>query len=315
MVRTNNLVLGKSDAAIILLKESVKALSIKSDCNSRYVYLNPHRGGMIAVAEAARNVVCTGARPLAITNCLNFGNPYNPEVYWQFKETVRGIGEACRFLNTPVTGGNVSFYNEGPLNAVYPTPVIGMLGLIEDLEKATTAVFKGDGDAIILLGKTLGHIGGSEYLATIYGTVSGDAPDLDLIAEKAVHEVVLQSINEGLIKSAHDCSEGGLAVAVTEGCLLDPERLRGAEISPKNNGTRWDWTLFGEDQSRIVVTAEEACVESVLDMARELNVEASVIGQVRGSSLNIGGLIDLRCDTLSEKYFETLRNEMEELST
>jgi phosphoribosylformylglycinamidine synthase len=310
MVRTNNLGLTKADAAVIYLKKSLKAVSIKCDCNSRYVYLNPRRGGMIAVAEAARNVVCTGAKPLAITNCLNFGNPYDPEVYWQFKESVGGIGEACRFLDTPVAGGNVSFYNEGPLTAIYPTTVIGMLGIIEDLDQVTTASFKDDGDVVILLGKTLGHLGGSEYLATVHKIVGGDAPDLDLIVEKAVQQLVLQAINAGLIKSAHDCSEGGLAVAIAECCILDSQHMMGAEISIADTGTRIDCALFGEDQSRVVVTTAESRVESVLDMARVFDVEAKVIGHVGGDRLRINDLIDLQCSTLGEEYFEAIEREM-----
>ncbi|MEK9135687.1 MAG: AIR synthase related protein, partial [Bacteroidota bacterium] len=231
MVRTNNVVLGGEDSAVVVLKEGNKALSMKTDCNSRYVYLNPYRGGMIAVAEAARNVVCTGAEPLAITNCLNFGNPYKPEVYWQFREAVRGMGDACRALGTPVTGGNVSFYNESPVTSVYPTPVVGMLGLITDLAHVTTANFKDNGDVIVLLGRLGGHVGGSEYLSMHHGIVGGDAPSLDIAYEISVQQACLRAIRTGIIKSAHDCSEGGLAVAITESCIAGGQRMRGARIT------------------------------------------------------------------------------------
>src|SRR6266849_1011374 len=166
MVRTNTIIQYLGDAAVIRIKGSEKLLSITTDCNARYTYLNPRRGGSIAVAEAARNVVCTGAKPIAITNCLNFGNPYKPEVFWQFKETVAGIGEACRALETPVTGGNVSFYNENPNGAIFPTPVIGMLGIIDAFENITSIDFKDEGDLIILLGPYGRHLGGTEYLKT-----------------------------------------------------------------------------------------------------------------------------------------------------
>ena len=188
-VRTNTVILPGGDASVMRIKKTNKALSVKVDCNGKYVYLNPYRGGLIAVCESARNVACTGATPLAITNCLNFGNPYNPEVYYQFSEAVRGIGDACRKLNTPVTGGNVSFYNQSQDYAVYPTPVIGMLGLLDDVNKATTSHFKNTGDSICLLGNvSANEIGGSEYLELIHNQIKGDAPEINLDVEKRLQE-------------------------------------------------------------------------------------------------------------------------------
>ena len=306
MVRTNNVVLAGADAAVVLLKDTVKALAMKTDCNSRYVYLNPRRGGTIAVAEAARNVVCTGARPLAITNCLNFGNPYKPEVYWQFKEAVAGIGEACKVLETPVTGGNVSFYNESPTTSVYPTPVIGMLGLLDDVAQATTAGFKDEGDIIVLLGSTKGHIGASEYLALIEGIVAGDAPEIDLLKEKRTQLVCLQAIGSGLIKSAHDCSEGGVAVALAECCIVDPSRSIGANVQLNVAGLREDFLLFGEDQSRIILTCEEKDAGAILGLAVMNSVEAAVIGRVGGKRLEINSSISVELQDLADTYFGAL---------
>ena len=305
MVRTNNIVLAGADAAIVFIKDTNKALSLKTDCNGRYVYLNPRLGGMIAVAEAARNVVCTGAKPLAITNCLNFGNPYKPEVYWQFKEAVAGMGEACRTLDTPVTGGNVSFYNEAPSVAVFPTPVIGMLGLIEDVTLATTAAFKDDGDAIILLGTTRGHIGGSEYLQLIHGLTAGDAPPLDLQSEKRLHEFTLELIGRRLVKSAHDCSEGGLAVALAECCFMEPDKAHGARIRV-NPGIRPDALLFGEDQTRIIISVASSDSDTILQLAASRSVPATVIGIVGGRSLEIVGMIQANVDVLARAYYEAI---------
>lgn len=311
MVRTNNLILSLGDAAVVLVKESHKALSLTTDCNSRYVYLNPRLGGMIAVAEAARNVVCTGAKPLAITNCLNFGNPYKPEVYWQFAETVAGIGEACRALDTPVTGGNVSFYNESPTSAVYPTPVIGMLGLIEDLSHVLTTDFKGSGDCVVLLGSTTGHVGGTEYLATIHNVVAGEPPALNLETEKRLHETILGAAAEGLLKSAHDCSEGGLAVALAECCILSANCL-GAHIDfTPVPGMRADFYLFGEDQSRVLVTCEDTALSRLTEIAHKHRTPLTLLGRVGGSRLRVGNAIDVPIEELRNAY-EALTKSMDQ---
>lgn len=310
MVRTNNMLLADADAAVVYLKETGTALSVKTDCNGRYVYLNPRRGAQIAVAESARNVACTGAVPVAVTNCLNFGNPYKPEVYWQFAEAIAGMGEACRVFDTPVTGGNVSFYNESPTAAVYPTPVIGMLGVIDDIRWVTPSGFSRDGDAVVLLGRTAGHVGGSEYLHTVHGLVAGDAPALDLDEEKRLQTALLEAIRAGLVRSAHDCSEGGLAVAIAECCLgVNGARL-GARVEPALDGMRPDFYLFGEDQSRIVVSAAPEKVEELLKRCATAGVDARKIGTVGGERLVVGDLIDIPVEKLAEAYLGSIENRM-----
>ena len=283
MVRTNT-ILASYDSAIVRLKGLKKGLALKTDCNARYVYLNPRRGGQIAVAEAARNVACTGATPVAITNCLNFGNPYDPEIYWQFTEAVAGIGDACRALDTPVTGGNVSFYNESPDGAVLPTPVIGMLGVIDDVDKAMPSTFQHEGDMIMVLGRDLGDVGGSEYLFQQTGQVLGDAPAMDLAAEAKLQALCVELSSQSLISSAHDCSEGGLAVALAEG-LMDADPSLGVQMtrfpSPE---IRADFALFGETQSRVVVSMDPGNVDAVRTSATFRGVQATVIGEVTGDA-------------------------------
>ncbi|CUS77623.1 phosphoribosylformylglycinamidine synthase [Candidatus Kryptonium thompsonii] len=311
MVGTNTVVLPGGDAAVIRIKGTNKAISVKTDCNARYVYLNPYRGAMIAVAESARNVVCTGAEPVAITNCLNFGNPYKPEIFWQFKEAVRGMGDACRFFNTPVTGGNVSFYNESPDGAVYPTPVIGMLGIIDDLKYITTANFKSPGDLIVLLGRNTDEIGGSEYLARIYNKVLGDAPGIDLDLEKRVQRTCLDGIRLGLIKSAHDVSDGGIAVALAECCMIDKENLLGCEVELKDD-IRPDFLLFGEGQSRIIVTVEEGNLKKFEEICFKNEIPYAVIGVVsEGKRIKINDWIDLEIEKVADLYYNAIRRIME----
>ena len=280
MVRTNSVVTSSGDAAIVRVKGTRKGLALKVDCNGVYVYLNPRRGASIAVAEAARNVVCTGAKPIAITNCLNFGNPYDQEVYWQFKEAVAGIGDACRALGTPVTGGNVSFYNESPDVAVYPTPVIGMLGLLEDVDKAVSAAFRRAGDDVWVLGRNLGEIGGSAYLQVVTGMIKGDAPALDLDYERRVQQCCLELIQKGLADSAHDISEGGLAVALAE-CAIEAEGTLGIELNESHeNGMRKDFELFGESQSRIVLSADPRERKNVESICKKNQIDVQRIGTV-----------------------------------
>ena len=252
-VRTNTITGPGCDSAVIYIKETNKALAAKTDCNSRYVYLNPKEGTKIAVAESARNIVCSGGIPLAITNCLNFGNPYKPENYWQFKQSIEGMGEACRFFDTPVTGGNVSFYNESPNAAVYPTPTIGMVGLIEDLKYVTTSYFKNENDLIYLIGEDFEELGGSEYLKIIHNKVAGDSPKLNLDVEKKVQDSVLDLIKNGLINSAHDVSEGGIISAIAECCIINSEKPIGAKVNLPVK-SREDFSLFSESQSRIIVS-------------------------------------------------------------
>jgi len=311
MVRTNTSVYPGGDAAVVRIKKTRRALAMKTDGNGRYVYLNPRRGAQIAVAEAARNVVCTGAQPLAITNCLNFGNPYKPEMFYLFREAVAGMGEACRVFNTPVTGGNVSFYNESPDSAVYPTPVIGMVGLVEDIDHITSANFKREGDLIYLIGKTLPEIGGSEFLKEYYGLVTGDCPALDLQWEKTIQQALLESIRQGWIQSAHDLSDGGLAVAVAECCLIDWDHPIGVDISIPRPEMRPEWFLFGESQSRILVSVKPEFQSSVEEFFRQEQIPLSLLGQVGGSNLRINDWIDIPVSQLSEIYYQTIEKKME----
>ncbi|HWL39615.1 MAG TPA: phosphoribosylformylglycinamidine synthase subunit PurL, partial [Gemmatimonadaceae bacterium] len=282
-VRTNTVIGPGGDAAVLRVRGTNKALAVKTDCNGRYAYLDPRVGGRIAVAEAARNVACTGARPMAITNCLNFGNPTRPEVFFQLKEAIAGMGEACRALGTPVTGGNVSLYNESAAGAVYPTPVVGMVGLIEDLSYVTRATFRQDGDAILLLGEMGGELGGSEYLATIHGAVLGPPPACDVAREKATIDALLEAIRSGVVSSAHDCSDGGMAIALAECCIADPEAESGAEVDL----SRWGHLpnralLFGETQGRFVISSPVP--ERVLAIARDAGISCTRIGTVRSGS-------------------------------
>jgi phosphoribosylformylglycinamidine synthase len=318
-VRTNTVVgPGPSDAAVVRIKGTDRAVAAKTDCNGRYVYLNPRRGGRIAVAESASNVVCSGGKPLAITNCLNFGNPYKPEVYWVFKEAVGGMGDACRRLNTPVTGGNVSFYNENPEGAVFPTPTVGMLGLIDDVERHTTTVeFKEEGDVIFLLSPAgwhaLNDIGGSEYLAWVRSMTAGDAPHLDLDEEAAVQEAALTMIRSGLVKSAHDVSDGGLAVCLAE-CALQSEGLGADAAIEVPEGVRLDAALFGEAQSRIVITADEAASSQLAEIASSRSAGLHRLGVVGGGRLvlraDVETVVDVAVSDLREIYESAIPDKM-----
>ncbi len=324
MVRTNTVVgPGPSDAAVVRVKGTKKGLAVKTDCNGRYVYLNPRRGGQIAVAEAARNVVCAGGQPLAITNCLNFGNPYKPEVYWTFKEAVGGMGDACRVFGTPVTGGNVSFYNENPDGAVFPTPTIGMLGLVEDVEAHhTTADFKSDGDVIYLLSPAKwafkGDLGGSEYLSFVHGTTAGDAPHFDLEEEKSVQDAMLGLIRKGLVRSAHDVSDGGIAVSLAESVLFSAGL--GADVTLfVREHLRLDAVLFGEAQSRIVFTAAAEAEPALAAALSGSGAWAQRIGTVTadgrlrlkvGDDDSVTTVVDLDRDAMAEPYEQTIPERM-----
>ncbi len=305
MVRTNTIVGPGSDSAVIYIKETNKAIAVKTDCNSRYVYLNPREGAKIAVAESARNIVCSGGTPLAITNCLNFGNPYKPEMYWVFSEAVKGMGEACRFFETPVTGGNVSFYNESPERAVYPTPVIGMVGLIENLEDITTSYFKNVGDLIYVLGVDKQELGGSEYLKVIQNKVAGNSPQIDLETEKKLHHFTIKAIRQGIIKSAHDVSEGGLVTALIECSILNQIKPLGCEIEI-DEGLRFDFALFSESQSRIVVSIAPENKYAFENLAEEMNQPISQIGKVDGNKISINGKIEIDLIELSDLYFNSI---------
>lgn len=306
-VRTNTVVLPGGDASVIRIKKTNKAISLKVDGNSRYVYLNPYKGGMIAVSECARNIVCTGAKPLAITNCLNFGNPYNPENYFQFAEAVRGIGDACRKFNTPVTGGNVSFYNESKDYSVYPTPVIGMLGLIEDLNYIMTSHFKNENDTIILLGKRCNHIGGSEYLKIKENIVAGDAPDIDLDYELNLQNLLLELTKNRLINSAHDISEGGLATALIESCIINRKKAIGCEIN-FNYKYRKDFELFGESQGRMIISSAENKVDNIFNISKKYGIDCEILGKVKGEFIKINEEINLPLNLAYKNYYNALED-------
>jgi phosphoribosylformylglycinamidine synthase subunit PurL len=278
-VRTNTVVGPGSDAAVLRLRGTNRAIAATVDANGRYVYLNPYRGGQIAVAEAARNLVCSGATPRAVTDNLNFGNPLKPEVYFQLSEALRGIGEACRRFETPITGGNVSLYNENPRGAIYPTPTIGMVGVIERLEHVTTAGFKAPGDSIVLLGRNSSELGASEYLKIVHGTVAGDAPAVDLNSEHALQRAVLEAIRTGLVRSAHDTAEGGLAVAIVESAISDSDRPLGATVR-LDDELPLNALLFGEAQGRVVLSTRPADAERVLEIAARHGVPSAIIGTV-----------------------------------
>ncbi|MGJ7912371.1 phosphoribosylformylglycinamidine synthase subunit PurL [Neobacillus sp. LXY-1] len=273
MVRTNTVVSPGSDASVLRIRGTRKALAMTVDCNSRYVYLDPETGGKIAIAEAARNIVCSGAEPLAVTDCLNYGSPEKPEVFWQLEKSADGMSEACRVLETPVIGGNVSLYNETSGTAVYPTPVIGMVGLVSDLDHITTQHFKQNGDLIYLLGETKAEFGGSELQKLLNGKIFGKSPELDVEVEKKRQNQVLTAIRAGLVQSAHDLSEGGLAVALSES-LFANEHL-GAEVIINGDSVS---ALFSETQSRFLLTVKK---EHQAEFERL--VEAKYIGTVTES--------------------------------
>ncbi|MBM3243912.1 MAG: hypothetical protein FJZ12_03660 [Candidatus Omnitrophica bacterium] len=291
-----------SDAGVALVPNTKKAIAATTDCNSTYCYLDPFSGGAIAVAEAARNIACSGGKPLAITDGINFGNPKNPEVFWQFKQAALGISKACRALNTPVVSGNVSFNNENPKGSVDPTPIVGMVGVLQDKNKAMTQYFKGANDAVILLGKNKEELGGSEYLKTIFSLKKGKCPSLDLRLEKSLQKTVLELINKKLVKSAHDCSEGGLAVALAECCITKPGKRIGVEVKLKEDKIRTDALLFGESQSRVILSAKNADVKKILLFARKNKVPACVIGRTGGDNLVVEGLINLPVSKLYKAW-------------
>lgn len=277
MVRTDTIVLPGSDAAVLRIKGTGKAIALTADCNGRYCYLDPFEGGKAAVAEAARNLVCSGAKPLAVTDCLNFGNPEKPGIYWQFEKCIDGMSEACRALNTPVISGNVSFYNETKGSAVYPTPVVGMVGLIENIDRVTTQGFKNTGDLIVLIGQNGDDIGGSEYLKVRFGLEKGIPPRVDLEMEKKVQETCLECISLGIINSAHDTSEGGLAVALAESCISGK---KGARVELEGEGLRDDVLLFGETQSRVIVSLAKENLHMLEKIAGDRQAPVKVIGWV-----------------------------------
>ena len=289
MVRTNTLVFPGMGAGVVRVKGTTRALALSVDCNGRFVYLDPHAGAQLAVAEAARNVACAGGQPIGATNCLNFGNPQRPEIMWQFGEAVKGMGAACRALDLPITGGNVSLYNETDGRAVLPTPVIGVVGLIENAETVIGRAFRGEGDAIVLLGENRDELGGSEYLSVMHGLVRGRPPVLDLVREAALQTMLVRAVADGVIRSAHDCSEGGLAVTLAE-CCFDTSMGADVDVAAVTAATP-DFsdiaTLFGESASRVVISVSQDRMAELAALAKSHGIPATVIGSVGGDRIRI----------------------------
>jgi phosphoribosylformylglycinamidine synthase len=309
LVGSNTVVGPGSDAAILRIKGTGKAIALSVDCNSRYCLLDPYVGAMTAVVEAARNVVCSGAEPIGATDCLNFGNPEKPEVMWQFREAVRGLRDACNALAVPIVSGNVSFYNETDGRSIPPTPTIAMVGLLAEVAHHTTQWFKAEGDMVVLLGRTREELGGSEYLALERDVVRGTPPWIDLSVEIQVQKVCLQAIREGLVRSAHDLSEGGLAVALAEACMSGPGEPLGAEIEMEA-AIRLDAWLFGESQSRILLSVRRKHIGRLRDLARDADVPYVALGEVRGRRLRIGTLIDVSTADLRHAWANALAERM-----
>ena len=316
-VRTNTIVVPGMGAATVRIKGTARALAMSVDCNARFVYLDPFQGARLAVAEAARNVACAGALPIGATNCLNFGNPEKPEIMWQFARAVEGMGQACAALDVPITGGNVSLYNETDGNAVLPTPTLGVVGLIERAEHVVTRAFKSSGDVIVLLGENREELGGSEYLKVVHGLIRGVPPALDLERERALQLLLVELAAGGVIRSAHDCAEGGLAVTLAESSF---DTGLGAEINVPAVASATSHltdvaTVFGESASRVVVSAAPDRAHELLALASAAGVPASVIGRVGGNSIRIAvagrividealGVAEQIWSTAIDRYFE-----------
>ena len=313
MVRLVGAVRPGGDAAVVRLAVSNEAharkgIALSLAANGRWCFLDPHLGAMHAVAECARNIACVGGEPLAITDCLNFGNPEKPEIMWQFSECVRGIGDACRALGTPVVSGNVSLYNETEGQGILPTPTVGMVGLVEPVDRTCTSTFKHAGDVIALVGTLQGEVGGSEYLAAELGKEAGRPPALDLAKEKAVQEAVRRAIREGLLSSAHDCSDGGLAVALAECCMMHDAPADGS--TPPWIGaavrvpfpTRKDFVLFGEDASRIVVSMPKESAARFVELAQACGAPVIRLGAVGGDTLEIQGALSVPVAELARTW-------------
>jgi phosphoribosylformylglycinamidine synthase len=319
MVRTNTLVLPGMGAGVVRVKGTKRALALSVDCNGRFVHLDPYLGAQLAVAEASRNVACAGGQPIGATNCLNFANPQRPEIMWQFARAVEGMGAACRALEIPITGGNVSLYNETDGKGVLPTPVLGVVGLIEDADTVVRRAFRGAGDVVILLGESRDELGGSEYLKTVHGLIRGMPPVLDLTREAALQRLLVDGAAAGIIHSAHDCAEGGLAVTLAESCF-DSSCGVAVDLTAVSMTTEWKnvATLFGESASRVVVSVSPERVGHVLSMAAAANVPAAQIGIVGGDRIRISvagervldeplAAMELIWSTAIEAYFERRR--------
>jgi phosphoribosylformylglycinamidine synthase subunit PurL len=319
MVRTNTLVLPGMGAGVVRVKGTKRALALSVDCNGRFVYLDPYLGAQLAVAEASRNVACAGGQPIGATNCLNFANPQRPEIMWQFARAVQGMGDACRTLGIPITGGNVSLYNETDGNGVLPTPVLGVVGLIDDADTVVRRAFRAPGDVVILLGENRDELGGSEYLKSVHGLIRGVPPVLDLAREAALQHVLIEGAAAGIIRSAHDCAEGGLAITLAECCF---DSSQGVDVNVQGVAAAASWrdvaTLFSESASRAIVSVSPERVERLLAMAAAVNLPAARIGVVGGDRIRVAvegvrvldeplAATELIWSTAIEDYFERRR--------
>ncbi|MBX5482123.1 MAG: phosphoribosylformylglycinamidine synthase subunit PurL [Myxococcaceae bacterium] len=303
MVRLGGVVQpGKGDAAVVRVEGTRKGIAIKADCNSRYVFLDPYEGARLAVAECARNVSVVGGEPLGLTDCLNFGNPERPEIMWQFAEACRGLAAGCRELGVPIVSGNVSLYNETEGKSILPTPTVAVVGLLPDVTKTVGQCFQRAGELIALLGTTRGHLGGSEWLHVFHGKTAGRPPPLDAKAELALQETVRQLVRAGRLSSAHDCSEGGLAVALAECCMSDAERRVGARVTLTFGSVPPHAYLFGEDATRVVVSFPPDQRDAVEAACRNAGVPCAVIGETGGDALSVEGVFSLPTQTLSRAY-------------
>lgn len=303
MVQTNTVLLPGSDAAVLRIKGTEKALAVSTDGNGRYTYLNPYRGAQIAVAEAARNLTAVGAKPLAITDCLNFGNPEDPEVYWQFREAVKGIADACRALDLVVVSGNVSFYNETEGQAIYPTPVIGAVGLLEDVSCALDCGFSEEGAIIVLVGETYPELGGSEYLRTVQKEVRGEPPVINLEKEKRVQGFIREAAREGFLLSAHDLAEGGLAIALAESALKGGWGFK-VELDESLSPVEF---LFSETQSRLIVSLSEENLPRLRMLSAKYLVDCFVIGHITGKNVIFGDIINLPLSEVEAVWKSSLK--------
>jgi len=313
MVRTDTVLYPGHDAALIRVKGTEKGIAVATDCNSLYVYLDPFRGGTIAVAEAARNVACTGARPVGMTNCLNYGNPMKPDIFWQFHQSVLGLIESCKTLEIPVTGGNVSFYNESPQAAVFPTPTISIVGVLDKIENRVPSSFQNEGDLIFMIGETKNEIGASHYLMVEHGLQKGVPPVLDLNREKKLQQFLIQAAAEKLVSSAHDTSEGGLALALAECCFKSPQGwgavVDGLELI-RQNGLREDAIYFGESQSRVIVSAHPDKKESLIKLAMQYDLPVFPLGKVFGEEL-VMEKIKLPVETMKQTFESAIPSVMD----
>ena len=305
----NTVVQPGSDAAIIRLKGTTKGVGLTVDCNSRYCLLDPYRGGQIAVAEGARNLAVSGARPVALSDCLNFGNPEKPEVMWQFQQTIAGMRDACLALGLAVVSGNVSFYNETEGKAIPPTPTVATVGLLENVTHHVTQWFKNPGDIVAVIGETKEELGASEYLASIHRLTVGAPPQLDLAREIRLQELCLTAVREQLFSSAHDIAEGGLAVALVEACITHPEKPLGARIT-LTNGIRADAMLFGESQSRVLVSLPRTALPRLQELTQSADLPLTVLGEVGGADLNIVGYLQLPINMLKQQWRTALAKQL-----